>query len=49
MFNGIEYKGSTMGYSQKYWLYQVEYEDGNKEELYHNEIHTHNKNNYVFD
>ena len=34
-------KGNIIGYDSLHRLYEVEYEDGNKEEFYHNEIHVH--------
>ena len=40
-FDKIEQKGKIIWYSLKYWLYEVEYEDGEKEEFYHNEINAH--------
>ena len=41
VFDNGEYKGKIIGYDSKNWLYQVEYEDGDKKEFYHNEIHAH--------
>ena len=39
VFDNKEYKVKIVGYDSKNQLYQVEYEDGDKEEFYHNEIH----------
>ena len=40
-FNKVEHKRKIIGYNLKHQLYEVEYEDGNKEEFYHNKIHGH--------
>ena len=40
-FNKVEHKGKIIGYNSKHQLYEVEYEDGDKEEFYHNKIHAH--------
>ena len=36
-----EYKRKIIGYDSQHRLYQVRYEDGDKEEFYHNKIHAH--------
>merc|ERR1739836_31302 len=41
VFDNKEYKGKIIGYDSQHRLYQVQYEDGDKEEFYHNEIHAH--------
>ena len=40
-FDKVEHKGKIIGYDSRHRLYKVEYEDGDKEEFYHNELHTH--------
>ena len=40
-FNKVEHKGKIIGYNSKHRLYEVEYEDGDKEKFYHNKIHAH--------
>ena len=37
----MEYKGNVVGYNPKTKIYQTEYEDGDQEEFYHNEVHYH--------
>ena len=32
---------SLIGYDYQHCLYQIQYEDGDKQELYHNKIHAH--------
>ena len=41
VFDGVQHKGTISGYDSKHRLYQVEYQDGDSEEFYHNEIHAH--------
>ena len=41
VFDNKEYKRKIIGYDSQHQLYQVQYEDGDKEEFYHNEIHAH--------
>ena len=38
VFNGVEYKGSVVGYSPKNTLYQLKYEEGDNEEKGKNSI-----------
>ena len=38
VFNDVEYKGSVKGYDHKKRLYHILYEDGDTEDLYHNEV-----------
>ena len=40
-FDKVEHKGKIIGYDSWPRLYEVEYEDGYKEEFYHNEVHAH--------
>ena len=40
-FNKVEHKGKVIGYDSQHRLYEVEYEDGDKEEFDHNKIHAH--------
>ena len=41
VFHDKEYKGKIIRYDSKHQLYQVEYENGDQEEFYHNGIHVH--------
>ena len=43
VFDNKEYKGKIIGYNSQHQLYQIQYEDGDKEEFYHNKIHAHLK------
>ena len=38
VFNDIEYKGTVQGYDPHRKLYFIVYEDGDKEDYYHNEV-----------
>ena len=40
-FDKVEHKGKIIGYDSRHRFYEVEYEDGDKKEFYHNEIHAH--------
>ena len=40
-FNNEEYKGKIIEYDLKNWLYEVEYEDGDKEGFYYNKNPAH--------
>ena len=39
VFNNEEYKRKIIGYDSKHQLYEIEYEDGDKEAFYDNEIY----------
>ena len=41
VFDNVEYKGKIIGYNSKQRLYEVEYEDEDNEDFYHNEVHAH--------
>ena len=41
MFGNTEYKEKIIEYDSKNRLYNVEYNDGDTEEFYHNKIHGH--------
>ena len=41
VFRNKEYKEKIIGYDSKNRLYNVEYDHGDTEELYHNEVHSH--------
>ena len=41
MFENIPFKGKVTGYDSNNKLYHIEYEDGDHEEMYHNEVHAH--------
>ena len=47
--NDVQYKGSVIKYNPKTKLYQIEYEDCDQEEFYHNEIHAHNEHQILRD
>ena len=40
-FDKVEHKGKIIGYDSWHMLYEVEYEDRDKEEFYHHEVHAH--------
>ena len=40
VFHGVEYKGEVRGYNEKEKTYKIVYEDGDEEEMYHNEVKT---------
>ena len=39
VFDGVKFKGKVIGYDHKSRFYQIEYSDGDQEELFHNEVH----------
>ena len=41
IFDGIEFSGKIIGYDSKSRLYQIEYSDGDQEEMFHNEVYAH--------
>ena len=41
LFKGVPYTGTIIGYDATHKLYQIEYTDGDREEMYHNEVHAH--------
>ena len=45
VFDGVEYKGSVTGYNTQTKLYHIEYEDGDMEDMYHNEVKAHHHAN----
>ena len=41
LFEGVPFTGKITGYDSNNRLYHIEYEDGDHEEMYHNEVHAH--------
>ena len=42
-WNNVEYKGEVQGYDPKEKYYKIVYEDGDEEDLYHNEVKEYSK------
>ena len=40
LFEGVPFTGKIIGYNSNNRLYQIVYEDGDHEEMYHNKVHT---------
>ena len=41
LFDGIPYKGTVVGYDETNKLYKIKYDDGDAEQMYHNEVYLH--------